>query len=253
MAHLAQALALERIVLVRPKFIFSHRAFMKVTITTLSGVEVAHLDVDATLLLGDVLALLPSQAGGIECSRRLFSGRTELVGSMSLSDIGVKEGSILALVCVVMLRVLTASYDGTAKVWSAVSGDCLLTLRGHGDVVTTAVFSADDQQVLTASKDRTAKVWSSTSGECLLTLRGHGRWVNTAVFCDDGQQVLTASDDRTAKVWSAASGECLITLQGHGCDVNSAVFSADDRRVLTASADGTTKVWSAAPESACSH
>ena len=73
---------------------------MKVTITTLSGVEAAHLDVDAALQLGDVLALLPSQAGGTECPRRL------LMGSMRLSDIGVKEGSTLTLVCVGRSRVL---------------------------------------------------------------------------------------------------------------------------------------------------
>ena len=66
---------------------------MKVTITTLGGVAVACLDVDATLQLDDLLALLPSQAFGSECSRRLLFGKTELRGPMSLSDTGVKEGS----------------------------------------------------------------------------------------------------------------------------------------------------------------
>ena len=134
------------------KFLFiSHRASVKVTITTLGGVAVACLDVDATLQLDDLLALLPSQAG--ECSRRLLFGNTELKGPTSLSDIGVKEGSILALVFEVMLRVLTASGDRTAKVWSAAFGECLLTMQGHRDQVTSAVFSADGQQVLTASTE----------------------------------------------------------------------------------------------------
>ena len=90
MAHLAQARVVAHFVLVRQKFFFSHRTFMKVTITTLSGVEAAHLDVDAALQLGDVLALLPSQAGCTECPRRLLFCNTELMGSMRLSDIGVR-------------------------------------------------------------------------------------------------------------------------------------------------------------------
>ena len=67
----------------------------------------------------------------------------------------------------------TASLDWTAKVWSAPSGECLLTLSGHRGSVYSAVFSADGQQVLTASDDQTATVWSAPLGECLLTMSGH--------------------------------------------------------------------------------
>ena len=101
---------------------------MKVSINTLNGVEVARVDVEATLQVGDLLALLPDQVGGTECSRRLLFGDIELTGSMSLSDFGLEEGSMLTLVRGPMLRVLTASDDGTAKVWSAALGECLLTL-----------------------------------------------------------------------------------------------------------------------------
>ena len=39
-------------------------------------------------------------------------------------------------------QVLTASYDRTAKIWCAASGECLRTLEGHGDWVLSAVFSS---------------------------------------------------------------------------------------------------------------
>ena len=87
-----------------------------------------------------------------------------------------QHGSVLTLVFgVAALRVLTTSRDRTAKVWLAASGECLLTLQGHGEAVLSAVFSPDGQQVLTASWDCTAKVWAAASGECLLTLQG-SRW-----------------------------------------------------------------------------
>ena len=178
---------------------------MRVSISTLTGVEVARLDTDATATLVDLLALLPN-FDDINYSRRIFFGETELQGHLNLSDIGVIEDSVLTVVFVPILRLLTASHDGTAKVWSAASGECLRTLMGHTSHVKSAVFSPDGQQVLTASEDKTAKVWSAASGACLLTLMGHEHWVYSAVFSPDGQQVLTASEDKTAKVWSAASG-----------------------------------------------
>ena len=200
---------------------------MRVFLSTLTGVEVARLDTDATVTLVQLLALLPKEVGDIECSRRIFFGETELKGYMNLSDIGVEEDSVLTIVFGPILRLLTASQDNTAKVWSAASGECLRTLQGHSQAVISAVFSADGQQVLTASYDNTAKVWSAASGKCLRTLQGHSQWVISAVFSADSQQVLTASHDNTAKVWSAASGECLRTLSGHTGCVMTAVFSPD--------------------------
>ena len=89
---------------------------------------------------------------------------------MNLSDIGVIEDSVLTVVFVPILRLLTASEDKTAKVWSAASGKCLRIFMGHTGCVYSAVFSADGQQVLTEASDKTAKVWSAASGACLLTL-----------------------------------------------------------------------------------
>ena len=148
---------------------------MRVSISTLAGVEVARLDTDATATLVDLLALLPNKVDDIDCLRRIFFGETELQGHMNLSDIGVIEDSVLIVVFVPILRLLTASEDKTAKVWSAASGECLRTLMGHTGCVNSAVFSPDGQQVLTVSSDKTAKVWSAASGASLCTLDGSHR------------------------------------------------------------------------------
>ena len=38
-------------------------------------------------------------------------------------------------------RVVSGSYDKTAKVWDAATGECVATLAGHSDVVWRGVFS----------------------------------------------------------------------------------------------------------------
>ena len=120
---------------------------------------------------------------------------------------------------------LTASYDGTAKIWNAGVGLCLQTLSGHTGFVTSAVYSLDWGSVLTASDDKTAKIWNDgskmTGGECIQTLSGTA---NYAVFSQDGWAVLTPSD-YTARIWIASTGECAQKLSGHTGLLTSAVFA----------------------------
>ena len=63
-------------------------------------------------------------------------------------------------------RVVTASSDGTARVWDASSNpsgnyscSLLAVLNGHTNLVLSAAFSPDGERVVTASADNTARVW----------------------------------------------------------------------------------------------
>ena len=138
-------------------------------------------------------------------------------------------------------RVVTASSDKTARVWSA-EGRLLATLTAHSQEVLAVAFSPDGQRVVTASMDGTAWVWS-TDGKPLAMLAGHTHQVNTAVFSPDGQWVVTASSDMTARVWGT-DGKLRATLQGHSGGVQTAAFSPDGQQVVTASLDKTARVWS---------
>jgi tetratricopeptide (TPR) repeat protein len=65
-------------------------------------------------------------------------------------------------------RILTASFDGTARVWDS-EGKELATLNGHqATMVRSAQFSPDGERIVTASDDGTAKVWRVESLEQLL-------------------------------------------------------------------------------------
>ena len=74
-----------------------------------------------------------------------LSGHTELVCSACFSPDGTK--------------IVTASWDNTAKVWDIASGECEHTLEGHTNYVMSACFSPDGSKIVTASDDETAKIW----------------------------------------------------------------------------------------------
>ena len=143
-------------------------------------------------------------------------------------------------------QLVTASRDGTAKVWEAASGKNLLTLAGHTGAIMSAEFSPDRRRIVTGSADRIAKVWEAASGRELRTLEGHGDHVRSVAFSPDGQWIVTGSADRTAKVWDAASGGELRTLKGHNAAISSVAFSPDGERIVTGSRDQTVRVWQAA-------
>jgi tetratricopeptide (TPR) repeat protein len=141
-------------------------------------------------------------------------------------------------------RIVTASWDNTAKVWDAKNGTAILTLKGHTFPVSSATYSPDGRRIVTASYDKTAKVWDARTGAEILSLKGHTGEVDSASFSPDGRRIVTASYDKTAKVWDARTGTEIFTLKGHTNRVSSATYCPDGTRIVTASW-GTVKVWDA--------
>ncbi len=148
-------------------------------------------------------------------------------------------------------RIVTGSGDHTAKVWEAVSGKELLTLKGHSDGIYSVAFSPDGQRIVTGSVDQTAKLWEAASGKELLTLKGHRGPIMSVAFSPDGQRIVTGSGDQTAKVWEAASGQELLTAQGtQRRGFGRWPFPRTASGLLLAVDDHTAKVWKAATAAA---
>src|SRR5262249_11858946 len=64
-------------------------------------------------------------------------------------------------------RVLTATWDNTARVWDATTGQPLTPPLRHRDSVQDASFSSEESRVVTASWDKTARVWDAITGDPL--------------------------------------------------------------------------------------
>jgi len=145
-------------------------------------------------------------------------------------------------------RIVTASLDGTARVWDAHSGQPLTEPLQHDGYVNSAQFSPDGKRIVTAS-GTVARVWDAQSGQPLTEPLRHGGPVHSAQFSLDGKRIVTASLDDTARVWDAQSGRPLTGPLKHDREVLSAQFSPDGKRIVTASSDGTARVWDIAPSS----
>ena len=161
-----------------------------------------------------------------------ITGHTERVRSVAYSPDGT--------------RIVTASFDNTARIWDATTGQQVMQLNGHADRLRYAAFSPDGLRVVTASHDKTARIWDAVTGRQIVQLNGHTDAVRSATFSSDGSRVVTGSYDGTARIWDAATGKQLTLLAGHSDRVTSAGFSPDGTRVVTACFDRTAHIWDVA-------
>jgi WD40 repeat protein len=170
---------------------------------------------------------------------------------------------------------VTASLDGTARVWDpgirpelepsgrepptdpalvARSPDGTVTataedevvvledgarheLRGHTAAVNAVDFSPDGELLVTAGRDGDARVWDVATGEPALLLRGHFGSVADARFSPDGRWIVTAGPI-SAGLWSTSTGELVAFLYGP-TRPDAASFAADGRAIVTREPDGT--------------
>src|SRR5437764_3710130 len=103
-------------------------------------------------------------------------------------------------------RIVTASVDGSAKIWRADTTQLAAPPLPHGDVVHFAAFSPDGQKVVTASRDHTVRIWNAQTGLPIGRPLIHPKPVNSACFSPDGSRILTADESDYARLWDEQTG-----------------------------------------------
>jgi len=92
-------------------------------------------------------------------------------------------------------------------VWDTNSGEELLSLDEHTNVVYTMAFNNPyGDKIVTGSFDRKAKIWDANTGERYHTLKGHKMEIVCLSFDPHGMLVATGSMDNTAKLWDVETG-----------------------------------------------
>ena len=159
-------------------------------------------------------------------------------------------------------RLVSASSDGTVRVWDVASGREIEKHQESGNkdkkensvAINSASFSPDGKTVAFGTDEELVKLWDINSNTIILTTpRRHRGKVNSVNFSPDGKILVSASDgdssnsgnryDNVLKLWDAATGREIVTLNKHSAPVNSVTFSPDGKTIVSASNDGSYIVW----------
>ena len=150
-------------------------------------------------------------------------------------------------------RVLTASWDRTARIWDIGPEQPRELVRiQHDAQVDSAVFSPDGTQVLTATRDGTAHVWQLVPGGATpIATLVHAEAdvpsferVVVATFDPDGGRAVTAGAG-SAKIWDLGTDPpTMVTRIAGATPIDFAAFSPDGTKLVTGGGpDTTVNIW----------
>lgn len=89
-------------------------------------------------------------------------------------------------------RIVTASYDHTARIWDVMTGQMIGEPLRHKGYVYHACFSPDGKYVATGSADGTARVWDAATAKPVTPPLEHGYSVSYVAFHPNSQRLATA-------------------------------------------------------------
>ncbi|HEY2364931.1 MAG TPA: hypothetical protein VGH87_01050, partial [Polyangiaceae bacterium] len=137
---------------------------------------------------------------------------------------------------------LTASGDGTLKMWDASTGESLRALPGHTAEVATVCVTPDGRQAVSGG-DHTIRVWSLPEGKPVRTIDAATPRVYALALSPNGQTIVTGGDNGTAKVWTIDGTPVATLTLGTPNRVLTVAFSPDGSRVLTGGEDKLVRSW----------
>lgn len=164
-------------------------------------------------------------------------------------------------------KLVSASQDGTVKIWDTAGNTAEITLSGHRDVITSVKFSPDSQRLVTGSEDRRIHIWNPPSPEVQQSLRGHTAPIRSLSWSPDGTRLASGAEDKALIVWQTDTSPEPLFVAGDHRDrsifdweaflprqrektthedwIFHVEWSPDGNYIASASYDGTAGIWQA--------
>ena len=137
-------------------------------------------------------------------------------------------------------KVVSAGFDGLARIWDVATGES--TPLPHGALVVDAAFSPDGRRVATTTLDGFLRIWDAGSARQLVKRKVVAQDLLSVRYSPDGRQLVTAGGDGVVRVYSAHDAILLAQLRGHLGFVYDAAFAAGGT-IVSSGEDGALRVW----------
>ena len=147
-------------------------------------------------------------------------------GEGSKADLVVQAGHSETVTFVGFVRggrlFVTASEDGSAKLWDVATGALVKTLSGHlAGGINFSVVSTDGSMLATAGENQNreydrAWLWDTATGKLLRTIGDEARSIESVNLSPDGRTLATADEFGQVLLWDASSGALLHKFRDKG-------------------------------------
>jgi hypothetical protein len=141
------------------------------------------------------------------------------------------------------LKLASASFDKTVRLWDVKTRTPLHTFTGHSDFVYSVAFSPKGEWIATASKDRTGRILDAATFKSLGTLSGANDELLAVATKPDNGQVVTSGIETAVSWWDAKTAERSRRTGGPGVASHELAFDAKGTVFAVAGGDGTIRTY----------
>lgn len=137
---------------------------------------------------------------------------------------------------------IVSGSDIVVRIWDVATGEILMTLQRHTNIVTSVEWSPDGTRIASGSFDENAIIWDAFTGTRLHTL-GYGTSISTIAWSPDSKQIALAGGGKNIiEVWEADAGSFIeIPDDIHG--TRALAWSPDGKMLAVGSIDETINIW----------
>uniref|UniRef100_A0A6B2L665 Uncharacterized protein n=1 Tax=Arcella intermedia TaxID=1963864 RepID=A0A6B2L665_9EUKA len=150
-------------------------------------------------------------------------------------------------------KILTASDDGTVRVWDPKSAQSLHIFKAgfgssvqfHSEAVTALVCMGDNDEAgiaVTGGTDGRSVILNYNSGKLMGAFTGHSKSVESITFCKSHPFVITCSLDKSIQVWDLNTQQVRSTMQ-HSDGVMKVSSCSNPHLVISGSLDKSLCLW----------
>ncbi|HLJ55705.1 MAG TPA: WD40 repeat domain-containing protein, partial [Chthonomonadaceae bacterium] len=193
-------------------------------------------ELDAASELPKAVIALPPGARGRPPLRdlRLFARENRMLFKHARQAVFANDGQ----------HVVTGSYSGMVRIWSATPPASYLVLDGPAiaslDHVGAVAIAPNNRQIVSAVDSPAATVWDARTGAQERVLRGQAD-ISAVAYFPDSSRIVTAGQNGAVQIWTAPRRS--YAIQGHKGNASCVAVSSNGRLVASGGEDGAAIVW----------
>ena len=98
---------------------------------------------------------------------------------------------------------IASGWGSAIHISSSLTGEHVLTYRGHTQTVRTVAWSPDGSRIASGGEDGTIQIWEAARGKLIVTYRKHTANVLTLAWSADRSYIVSGSADGMVHIWTA--------------------------------------------------